>query len=197
MSLALSYIIDLIHVCAELFMSFPKPGPWLLDSDLRRLVSFPLSRKGFLSLLITEPFILELQLGILQRNLHWDKRNFVFAWLIVSSSYWTRIKRHNSTGPVSYPVTPILFKLHFICPCSISQMLYETKCYWIRRNILKKLKCVCRNWGSFQSGSIYKAQKYFSMLLSMETFPQSSWKSLSRLYIISFGLLSKTTVLVL
>lgn len=30
---------------------------------------------------------------------------------------------HNPTDPVSYPVTLILFKLHFLCPCSISQML--------------------------------------------------------------------------
>lgn len=47
---------------------------------------------------------------------------------------------------MSYPLTLILFKFHFLCPCNSSQMLYGTKCYWIRRNILNKLKRLCRNW---------------------------------------------------
>lgn len=47
-----------------------------------------------------------------------------------------------------------------------------------------------------QTGSVYEVQNYFSMLLPMETFPQSSWTSLPNRYIIFFGLLSKTAILV-
>lgn len=125
-------------------------------------------------------FIVYLHLGILERNLHLDKRSFVLVFPPTSSAYWARINVCSPTGPVRSPVTLTLFKLHCLYPFSVSQTLHEIKYYWNKRNILTKLKRVSAEaegmglilLSSLWTGSAYKDKKDFSVLLSLTIFPQ-------------------------
>lgn len=140
-----------------------KTVPWLLGSDLRRLVSFLSAGKASSLCSLLYSFILNLLLGILLRNLHLDKRGFVLVLPLVSSDYWAGINMCNPTGLMSSPVTLILLKIHFLYPFSVFQIFCRTKYYWNKRNILTKLKWVNVEKLGYGSDSFSLLPDWFSL----------------------------------